>query len=420
MRGGATAAALFNIIEVMTTRKIFWLLFTINLFNYIDRQMLFAVFPLIKTDLLLTDAQLGSLASAFMLVYMLYAPVAGYFADRTPRQYWMGISAVLWSLATSATAIANNFIHLLMARSFIGVGEAGFTAVAQGFLAENSPHENRARILAAFGLALPIGSALGYLLGGFMGGHFGWRAAFMILGVPGLFLGILAALKIKDKRKFLKPSEKPNLIAYYILLRNKSFLFTCLAQAFAIFIVGGLAAWLPTYFNRFFGYSVPKASMIFGIMIFCGGALGMFLGGQIADRLLKKTNKAYFITAGVSFALAMPFAALAVVTDNFTLSVIFFSVAIVLASIQTGPLNAAIVDVTSRGMRSMAFALNIFIIHLLGDAISPYVIGRVSDLTNLRMAILVCLLAVVPACVFCALAAYTIKNKSLLRKIVDN
>jgi len=403
----------------MTSRKIFWLLFVINLFNYIDRQMLYAVFPLIKTDLMLSDAQLGSLASAFMLVYMLYAPIAGYFADRTPRQYWMGISAILWSVATSLTAVANNFKHLLMARGFIGVGEAGFTAVAQGFLAEHSPHETRARTLAAFGLALPLGSALGYFLGGFMGGHFGWRAAFMTLGVPGLFLGILAALKIKDKRTFLKPSEKPKFASYLILARNKTFIFICLAQAFSIFIVGGLSAWLPTYFNRFFGYSVAKSSMVFGVMIVGGGALGTFLGGQIADRLLKKTNKAYFITAGVSFAVAMPFAALAVVTDNFRLSVAFFSLAIVFASIQMGPLNAAIVDATSRGMRSMAFAFNIFIIHLFGDAFSPVIIGRVSDLTNLRMAILVCLLAVVPACLFSALAAFSVKKKSFIQRLGD-
>lgn len=401
------------------SRKIFWLLFVINLFNYIDRQMLFAVFPLIKTDLLLTDAQLGSLASAFMIVYLVYAPIAGYFADRTPRQYWLGISAILWSVATSLTSIANNFRHLLITRGLIGVGEAGFTAVAQGFVAEHTPHENRARILAAFSLALPMGSALGYFLGGFMGGHFGWRAAFMTLGVPGLFLGILAAWKIKDKREFFKLSDKPKLIGYFILLRNKTFIFTCLAQAFAIFIIGGLSAWLPTYFNRFFGLKVGKASMIFGIMIVCGGALGTFLGGQIADRLLKKTNKAYFITAGVSFAMAMPFAALAVVARNFHLSIMFFSLAIVFASIQMGPLNAAIVDATSRGMRSMAFALNIFIIHLLGDALSPYLIGKVSDLTDLRMAILVCLLAVVPACFFCAMAGFSVKNKSLLQKMAD-
>ena len=398
----------------------FWLLFGINMFNYIDRQMLFAVFPLIKTDLMLTDAQLGSLASAFMLVYMLYAPVAGYFADRTPRQYWMGISAVLWSVATSATALASNFKHLLFARGLIGVGEAGFTAVAQGFLAEHTPQEKRARILASFALALPLGSALGYFLGGFMGGHFGWRAAFMTLGVPGLFLGLLTVFRIKDQRKFLQPSEKPKFLGYLVLLRNKSFIFICLAQAFAIFIVGGLSAWLPTYFHRFFGLGVAKSSMVFGVMIVGGGAAGAFLGGQIADFLLKKTDKAYFITAGVSFALAMPFAALAVITNNFHLSVAFFSAAIVLATIQLGPLNAAIVDATSRGMRSMAFALNIFIIHALGDAISPFVIGKVSDLTNLRMAILVCLLAVVPACVFCALAAFTIKKKSLINRLADN
>jgi len=403
----------------MTSRKIFWLLFLINLFNYIDRFMLPAVAPLIKTDLALTDAQLGSLATAFMIIYLIYAPVAGYFADRTPRQYWMGISAILWSAATSATAIANNFIHLFMARGAIGVGEAGFTAVAQGFLAEHTPHENRARIMAAFALALPIGSALGYILGGYLGGHFGWRAAFMLLGVPGLMLGILAVWKIKDKRKFLHPSQKPRLIGYLILLRNKTFIYTCLAQAFAIFIIGGLSYWLPMYFNRFFGLKVSKASMLFGAMIVVGGVLGTFLGGQIADRLLKKTSKAYFITAGVSFAIAMPFAALAVVTKNFKLSVMFFSFAIVFASIQMGPLNAAIADIASRGMRSMAFALNIFIIHLLGDAVSPYIIGKVSDLTDLRMAILVCLLAVVPACLFCALAGFSFKKKSFIQRAVD-
>ncbi|MGB2578233.1 MFS family permease [Elusimicrobium simillimum] len=397
----------------MTTKRLFWLLFFINLFNYIDRQMLFAVFPLVKADLGLSDAQLGSLASAFMVVYMVYAPVAGYFADRTPRQYWMGASAVLWSVATSLTAFTGNFKQLLTARSLIGVGEAGFTTVAQGYLAEQYPRDRRARILAAFGLALPLGSALGYFLGGLLGDHFGWRAAFMALGIPGFFLGLLAVFKIKDARKFVEGQyEKPKLIGYWILLKNKSFIFICLAQAFATFIVGGLAAWLPTYFNRFFGYSVAKSSMLFGIMIILGGALGTFLGGQIADRLLKKTHRAYFVTAGTSFILAMPFAVLAVMVSSFKLSLFFFFVAIMFASMQTGPLNAAIVNTTSRVMRSMAFALNIFIIHALGDAISPMIIGKVSDLTDLRIAILVCLLAVVPASIFCALAGYTAKKQS--------
>ncbi|ACC99027.1 Sugar phosphate permease [Elusimicrobium minutum Pei191] len=397
----------------MTPKKIFWLLFAINLFNYIDRQVLFAVFPLIKLDLSLTDAQLGSLASAFMLVYMIYAPLAGYFADRSPRQHWMGLSAVLWSIATFFTGFMNNFKQLLAARSFIGIGEAGFTTVAQGFLAEQYPHEKRARILASFGLALPAGSALGYFLGGVLGDHFGWRIAFMIVGVPGLLLGLLAAFKIKDARVFADKAEKPKLWAYVHLLKNKIFIFICLAQAFSTFIVGGLAAWLPTYFNRFYGYSVAKSSTIFGIMIVCSGALGVFLGGQVADRLIKKTQKAYFITAGASFALAMPFAVLGIMAPTFESSIFFLFFAIMFASAQTGPLSAAIVGYTSKKVRSMAFALNIFIIHALGDAISPMIIGKFSDIWNLRIAILFCLLMVVPACFFSAMAAIVSKKHKM-------
>ncbi|WP_424245332.1 MFS family permease [Elusimicrobium posterum] len=389
----------------MSNKRIFWLLFIINLFNYIDRQTLFAVFPLIKTEMALTDAQLGSLASMFMIVYMIYAPIAGYFADRTPRQYWMGASAVLWSFATSATGYASSFMHLVGARSAIGVGEAGFTTVAQGYLAEHYPQQKRARILAAFGLALPLGSALGYLAGGFFGHHFGWRAAFMLVGVPGFFLGLLAMFKIKDERNFKDGSaEKPKLSGYIELLMNKPFIFICLAQAAGVFVVGALMVWMPTYFNRYLGFSVVKASSVFGMMIIGGGAIGTFLGGQIADRLLAGNKYAYMITAGVSFFMVPPFAVAGVVSTNVTFSLVMFFIAITLATIQTGPLAAAIVETTPSKMRSMAFALNIFIIHALGDAISPTIIGKFSDIWDLRTAILLCLIMLLPACLFCVLA----------------
>ena len=185
----------------MNPKIILLILFLINLFNYIDRQVLFAVFPLLSKDLKLNDAQLGLLGSVFMIVYTLTAPIIAYFADRSPRQIWVSVCAVLWSAATAFTGLAKNFFHIATARSFIGVGEAGFTSVSPSLAAECFDKSVRARVLAILGLALPLGSALGYLLGGLIGQHYGWRMAFYFLSIPGFLLAAWAFLYIKDKRQ---------------------------------------------------------------------------------------------------------------------------------------------------------------------------------------------------------------------------
>ncbi|WP_428897909.1 putative arabinose efflux permease [Parelusimicrobium proximum] len=389
----------------MTKTKIFWLLFTINLFNYIDRQILYSVFPLLKDDLALSDTQLGSLASAFMIVYMLYAPISGYFADRGKRTGWMGWNIIVWSFATIGSAFATGYKSLLGARSLIGVGEAGFTSIAQGYLAELYPKENRARILAAFGLAIPMGSALGYLLGGFMGNHFGWRAAFIIVAVPGIFLG-LCVLFLKDKkRENMTPEQKPTLKGYLDLLLNKKYIFISLSQAMTTFVVGGLAAWMPSYYNRFFGLDTAQSGLIFGISVIIAGAAGTFAGGQISERVFRANKNAYFITSFIGLACTIPFAVMGVISKNMWLASVMFSIAMTFAFIPTGPLNAAIVNITSSTIRSMAFALNIFIIHALGDAISPVIIGRLSDMWGLKIAVLLCFVTILPACIFVVAAA---------------
>ena len=391
----------------MNAKKLFWLLFLLNLFNYIDRQVLFSVFPLLQLDLHITDTQLGTLASVFMLVYMLYAPLVGYFADRTQRQKWIGASALIWSAATMACAWTKNYAALLAARGLIGVGEAGFTTIAQPFLAENFPKEKRATLLAYFALALPAGSALGYLAGGVIGQHWGWRTAFMLVGVPGLFLGLLALTKIKDTLRMTQsPRDRARRVDYFILLRNKAFIFLCLAHAMGTFALGGFSAWLPTYFHRIWGFSVSQAGLVFGSMVVLCGALGTFLGGKFADRLLKKTHLAYFITIFSSFLLAFPFAAGAVFCPRLIPALCFLAGAIVCIFLPMGPISAALVALTRTRVRSMAFAVNIFIIHALGDAISPVLLGKASDIWGLKTAILLGSLAVIPACLFTLYSAW--------------
>ena len=385
----------------MTARRFFWILFLLNLFNYIDRQVLFAVFPLIQADLQISDFQLGTLASVFMLVYMCYAPIVGFFADRQPRHYWIAASALIWSAATFCSGLVKNYFSLLGTRAFIGIGEGGFTTIAQPFLAEQYPKQKRATILGYFALALPLGAALGYLTGGLLGKYWGWKTAFMLVGIPGAILGLLSFVFLKDRpHRHLANRAMPSSLQYLALLRNKPFLFLCLAHAMQTFVLGGLSAWMPTYLHRFFHLDLGQAGLIFGSMVIAAGALGTFLGGHVADRLLKKTNYAYFIVIAASLILTIPFGGAGILSHRMPFSLITFFIAITCIFIPMGPISASLVILSSRRIRSMAFAVNIFLIHALGDAISPALIGKVSDLFGLKMAFLGCLAMLLPACLF--------------------
>lgn len=396
----------------MNPKIILLILFLINLFNYIDRQVLFAVFPLLAKDLNLNDAQLGLLGSVFMIVYTLTAPVIAYFADRSPRQIWVSVCAALWSGATALTGMAKNFFHIALARSFIGVGEAGFTSVSPSLTAEGFSKDVRARILAILGLALPLGSALGYLLGGLIGQHYGWRMAFYILAVPGFLLAFWALFYIKDRRK-TQNSKKIKISNYLQFFKSKSFVYLCLAEAMATFTLGGLAAWMPTYFHRYFGFSIAEAGTKFGIMIIIAGLIGTLGGGVLSDFLIKKTKRAYFYTTLLGYMMALPLGLFALLCESQTIALICFGAAMSFVFLQTGALNAAIISLTSLEIRSMAFAFNIFIIHALGDAISPMTIGKISQAFDLQLAVFIAILFLIPAIVFCYFSARTFKGQEL-------
>ena len=380
----------------MHLKLLFGILFSLNLLNYMDRQVLYAVFPLLQSDLHLTDFQLGMLASAFMLVYMCYAPMMGFLADRFNRPRLIALSALLWSGATLCCAAASNYLFLLMSRACIGVGEGGFTTIAQPFLAEHAPKEKHAPLLAAFGLALPLGSALGYVLGGLVGQHWGWRVAFMIAGVPGVLLAILAGTLLKDKLRERKNAPRPALSTYLPLFKNRPFLCVCLAQAMMTFVMGGLAAWMPMYLHRYLGLDSAQAGTQFGLLVIVCGAVGTYAGGQLAARLLTHTKQAYYKLIGGCFLAALPFCWLMLCMTH-TLSVLAcLGAALILLFMPTGAIAAALVATTDERVRSMAFAVNIFIIHLLGDALSPTLIGWASSTWNLKVAVFAASLMLLP------------------------
>ena len=384
----------------MNAKRLFWILFLLNLFNYIDRQVLYAVFPLLQTDLHINDGQLGALASVFMLVYMCYAPVIGLLADRFSRPRLMGVSALIWSVATLASGAAKNFTHLLTARGLIGVGEGGFTTIAQPFLAEHYPQEKHASRLALFGLALPLGSALGYVLGGLIGHAWGWRLAFMMLSIPGMFLA-LCVWFLPDPARTRERAPRPQWPQYLALFKNKPFLYVCLVQTVITFMMGGFSAWVPTYLFRYLHLNVAQAGAYFGGLVIICGALGTYVGGKLAENWLKKSPNAYARVMKLSLLGCLLPIVLGLFSTHLCAVLACFGLAIVFLFLPTGAIAAALVKTTPADVRATAFAVNILIIHLLGDALSPALIGVLSHAWNLKYAMLLCTLVVLPGFIFC-------------------
>jgi predicted MFS family arabinose efflux permease len=372
-------------IPARTAKRVLALLICVNLINYVDRQVLSALLPAIQRDLALSDAQAGSLASAFMVVYMLAALPIGYVADRWGRPFWISAGLGLWSLATAASGLARGFAGIFAARAAVGIGESCYGAVSPAFVAEHFPPERRGRILAYFSAAIPVGSALGYILGGALGQAWGWRQAFFAVGLPGLAL-MLLCLRLKEppRASSSAPEEKLSpaaaFRAYASLFRVPSFAYVTLAGAAMTFTLGGFAIWMPTFFHRRWGLSLAEAGTLFGGVTVAAGALGSLTGGWLADWALRRTSRAYFLVSGLGFAVGLPLivAALALPELRTAAAVIFLAEFFLFLNM--GPINAVIVAVTDLRSHSMAFAANILVIHAFGDAFSPTLMGAASDM----------------------------------------
>jgi len=381
------------------------LLLAVNLLNYIDRQVLFAVFPLIKIDLSLSDTALGFLGSAFMLSYLLFAPLFGWLGDRWSRTKLAAGGLVVWSLATALAGLAPGYRTLLAARATVGVGEASFGTVSPGLIADFFPKERRGQILAWFYVAIPVGSALGYLLGGVLGQRYGWHAAFLLVGVPGLLLAIpIALLRTPPRGGDEAPTQVPKgkgSQGYAALFRNRSFVCNTLGMAAMTFAIGGLAQWMPSFLYRMHAVDVAKGNTLFGATTVLAGILGTLTGGWLGDRWQKKSGKGYLLVSGWGFLIGAPFAAWAIIAPGLTSCMIAIFIAEFFLFLNTGPLNTVIINVTNPAVRAMAFAVNIFFIHALGDAFSPSILGWLSDQWGLRSALLITPFAMVLAGILC-------------------
>jgi len=386
------------------------LLLAINLFNYIDRYILAAVEPLIAEHYFAaTDetamAKTGALATAFLVSYMLLAPVFGWLADRFSRWVIIAGGVAVWSLASGWSGLATTFGMLLLTRIFVGVGEAAYGPAAPTIISDLYSLEKRGQMLSYFYVAIPVGSALGYALGGGVAQHYGWRWPFYIVVVPGLLLATVCLLmrdprgstgRVVAKREPLKFSDVLS------LFRIKSYVLNTAAMTTMTFAIGGISFWLPRYLFKdraadFGGSpSLGKINLIFGGITVVAGLLATLLGGWTGDWVKRRIPSAYFLTSGSAMLLAFPTTVLMLRTP-FPAAWALVFLAIFFLFFNTGPANAALANVSPPAIRATAFALNILIIHALGDAISPPLIGWIAGQTSMNFAFLIVSLMMVLA-----------------------
>jgi MFS transporter, Spinster family, sphingosine-1-phosphate transporter len=368
------------------------LLLLINLFNYIDRFVLAAVVPEIKKDGKFfepddnwVEAKMGLLSTAFMVSYMLFAPVFGVLADRMSRWWLIGIGVGIWSLASGASGLATGFAMLLITRIVVGVGEAVYGPAAPALISDIYPVSRRGSVLAWFYAAIPVGAAIGFVLGGLalgwterLQGAPNWRWAFYIVVVPGLVFAVWSFFMREPPRGQADAVTEPHhatMADYWVILRTPSYVYATLGYTALCFVQGGVGFWTPTYVHLNRGQpDLEKVNSIFGAILVVGGLLSTLLGGWVGDRLRGKIPGSYLIVSGVGSLLAFPLL-LAFLVVDFPYAWMLIFLVIFWMFFNTGPVNTVLANVVHPSVRASGFALNILVIHLFGDAISPTIMG---------------------------------------------
>lgn len=361
------------------------LLTALNFVNYIDRYILPAVQEQIKGEFHTTDAQIGSLTLWFMLAYMFTSPITGWLGDRFPRKPMIVIAALFWSGINFFTASVHSYDSLNIRHAALGVGEASFGIFAPAILADFYPEDQRNRVLTIFNIAIPVGAALGFLAGGVIGAKFGWRISFVVSAVPGVIIALLIAFFMKEPKRGASQHDKAELKKDTVLtlLKNKAYLASILGYAAVTFSLGGISWWMPSFLQRVDGRSESSAAYIMGALTVVTGLAGTIVGGTVAQKWSHKNSKALYLVPAWSALLAVPPALVCFFGPKaFTLPAL--GAAVFLIFLGTGPVNAATVNAVRPEIRATALAGQLFIIHALGDAISPRIIGSISDRSNLN------------------------------------
>lgn len=365
----------------------------LNLLDYFDRQLLASVLTPLKLEMGFSDEQLGTLQTAFMLGYFLTAPIFGYLGDRCPRRWLVAAGVFVWSVGTLFSGHAGALGSLLFFRVLVGLGEASFGTISPGWIADLFPPQRRNLAISVFYLAIPVGSALGYVVGSTIAAHYGWRAAFLWAGYPGLLFALSLFLLREPARgaaeRGAKTEAKAGWRSYFSLLFLRDYRLVVAGYAAQTFALGGFALWAPTFLFRVHHMKFEAAGQFFGGALVITGLLATIIGGMASTAWRKRSAAGYAWVLGLSAVAAVPAAFAAFLLPDAGMARVSLVLAMFFLFLPTGPVNTLILETVPVAQRATAMAASIFAIHFFGDLWSPKIVGYVSDRSgDLRQAVL--------------------------------
>lgn len=373
------------------------LLVVVYAFNFLDRQIMTILAEPIKNELDLSDTQVGLMTGlAFALFYTLLGIPIARLADRINRVNIMSIALVAWSGMTAVCGIAQNFTQMLASRVGVGIGEAGCTPTAHSLIADYFPPEKRASAMSIYSLGIPIGIICGVLGAGWIAEYYGWRIAFLVVGIPGILLAFVVKLTLRepirgmsDPQQALKPDALPLLDTLHLLVKNRTLIHLAIGAGLTSFLVYGLGQWMPAYFIRVHKISLAEAATYFGLVVGVSSAIGTILGGLLADKLAERDPRFYAWLPGIAGLLSFPFYVVAILITEPHIAIIILIVPSMLNALWLGPVFGSTQNLAPIRARALASAILLFIINIIGLGLGPLIIGILSDVTaSLKTAIL--------------------------------
>jgi len=392
-----------------------WVLFmllVVYIFNFIDRQIIGILAVPIQAELALSDTQLSLMGGiAFALFYTVLGIPIAWLADRKNRTWIITIALMIWSAMTALCGLAQNFVQLFLARLGVGVGEAGGVAPSYSLISDYFPSNQRSRALGIYAFAIPIGSALGMLIGGVLTNLIGWRLTFIVVGILGLAIAPLFKLTVKEPKRGRYDSTTSDVTAVpfssviQILKTKKSFWFLSLGGASASMMTYGLLFWFPSFLVRSFNaelvtffswlpsFMLPTdpspvlfVSYFYGLILLVGGIAGIWLGAVVSDKLGETDKTIYGRAPAYSFIATIPFFLIGILSNS--LIIVFFSFMIIqaLSFVMMGPLVSSLQHIVGPNMRATTSAIALFINNLVGIGLGNLLIGILSDFLSAQFA----------------------------------
>jgi MFS family permease len=358
----------------------------VYVFNFIDRQLIVILQESIKKDLNLSDTQLGLLSGfTFAIFYVTLGIPIARIADKTNRKNTVAISLAIWSAMTALSGLARNFIQLLFARIGVGVGEAGGSPPAHAMISDYFPPEKRSTALSFYSTGIYFGVLIGFLMGGYLNQHLGWRTAFFIVGIPGIIFSILFFASVKEPKRGatdLNAVSAEDQSLDKVLRRlysTNTFVYLALATGLHVFCIYGLLNWAPSFLTRLHGMKSSELGALLGPIFGLGGAIGSFAGGFVTDHFGKKDKRWYLKIPAYAIILSIVFAAGTLFLQNTTASIICLGCCAAFQSMYLGPSIAVSHSLVPASMRSLTSAVLFFVLNLVGLGLGPLVVGMISD-----------------------------------------